>query len=412
MMEIDWQEKTLDELCSLRREFVEPSASGVNKYVGLEHIESGIPRIRRWGTDEGLRSPKSRFYKGDVLYGKLRPYLDKAALAEWDGVCSTDILTLEPDQDSVDSAYLSFLLHISEFLAHAVATTSGVNHPRTSWASLASFSHTIPSPPEQRAIAAVLAKIHAAVEVQDKIVATLKELKAATMAKLFREGLRSEPLKQTEIGEMPESWEVVFLGELCTGSAGFIQTGPFGSQLHASDYIDDGVPIVNPTHMDADRIQYANIPKISKLDAERLKRHMLKAGDILFSRRGDVGRHAHVFEEEKSWLCGTGCLIVRPNRDKVHTLYLSYFLSSSSAQEYLKNHAVGSIMPNINTKILTSTPVALPAYDDQVKIAGIFQALSRKIQREEERSKFLKHLFTSMLHLLMTGRVRVTILRS
>jgi type I restriction enzyme S subunit len=130
----------------------------------------------------------------------------------------------------------------------------------------------VPPLPEQRAIAAVLSKIQAAVEVQDKIVATLKELKAATMAKLFREGLRGEPLKQTEIGEIPESWGVVQLAELCTADGGFIQTGPFGSQLHSSDYVHNGVPIVNPTHLENDRIRHASIPQVTRADAERLHR--------------------------------------------------------------------------------------------------------------------------------------------
>lgn len=163
----NWRNRTLEELCSLRRELVEPSASGSNRYVGLEHMDPGVARLHRWGSDGSLRSTKGCFYPGDVLYGKLRPYLDKAVLAEWEGVCSTDILTLTPRTEEADASYLSFLLHTASFIAHAIATTSGVNHPRTSWASIASFSHPLPALSEQRTIAAVLGKIQTAMEVQE-----------------------------------------------------------------------------------------------------------------------------------------------------------------------------------------------------------------------------------------------------
>ena len=213
------------------------------------------------------------------------------------------------------------------------------------------------------------------------------------------------------LGSLPPDWQYTTLGNACARGSGDVQTGPFGSQLHASDYVAKGVPIVNPTHIDADRIQHTDIPKISELDADRLQRHKLRTGDILFSRRGDVGRHAHVFEEEEGWLCGTGCLIVRPCQAKIYPLYLSYLLSTSSAQEYLKSHAVGSIMPNINTKVLAAVPVAVPAYEDQLKIAELFCSLDGRIQYAIVKCDTLKSLFSSMLHLLMTGQVRVNNLR-
>lgn len=402
MMEIDWQEKTLDELCSLRREFVEPSASGVNKYVGLEHIESGIPRIRRWGTDEGLRSTKNRFYNGDVLYGKLRPYLDKAALAEWNGVCSTDILTLEPHQDSVDSAYLSFLLHTSEFLAHAVATTSGVNHPRTSWASLASFSHPIPSLPEQRAIATVLAKIQAAVEVQDKIVATLKELKAATMAKLFREGLRGEPLKQTEIGEIPESWGLKPIGELFE-----IQLGKMLSPKARSGR--SPVPYLRNANVQWGRIDFSDLYEMDFSETE-LEKFSLRPGDLLVCEGGEVGRTAIWNGELEKCSYQKALHRLRPiGSQKVLPKFYMYW--AEAAFTVLKTHAMSegtkTTIAHLPAVKLASLLMPVPSLEQQHEIVRIFDVIDVRMRYQEERCKKLKMLFSSMLHLLMTGQIRV-----
>lgn len=100
------------------------------------------------------------------------------------------------------------------------------------------------------------------------------------------------------------------LGEICRRQNGSIQTGPFGSQLHASDYIAIGTPVVMPVNISDGRIDERDIARISDENVERLARHKLAYGDIVFSRRGDVTRFAAVSERETGWVCGTGCLKV------------------------------------------------------------------------------------------------------
>src|SRR5207245_10404616 len=109
--------KRLAELCDPINDQCDPSASGASVYVGLEHIDSGAFQLTRYGSPADVRSAKSRFRGGDVLYGKLRPYLDKAILANQDGICSTDILVFRPKPD-VCGAYLLSLIHSVEFLDH------------------------------------------------------------------------------------------------------------------------------------------------------------------------------------------------------------------------------------------------------------------------------------------------------
>ncbi len=170
-----WRVVRLGEVVELRKGTVSPAEVPEARYVGLEHIDSGEIRIRRFGKASDTRSAKAIFHAGDILYGKLRPYLDKAALAEWDGVCSTDILVLI-STEAVDRTFAAYLMHTDFVLHHAIATTTGVNHPRTSWKSLSQA--TIPLPPlsEQREIARMLQAVDARIEAEEKKKAALEAL--------------------------------------------------------------------------------------------------------------------------------------------------------------------------------------------------------------------------------------------
>ena len=161
-----------------------------------------------------MKSAKSCFYPDDVLYGKLRSYLDKAVIAEMEGICSTDILVVTANSKTLPR-FLVYLLHTHPLISHAVATSTGVNHPRTSWNSLGKFTFALPPLPEQRAIAHVLQTIQEAKATRQRELALERERKAALMDYLFSYGTKGEPRKQTEIGEIPESWEVVRLGSSC-----------------------------------------------------------------------------------------------------------------------------------------------------------------------------------------------------
>lgn len=168
------------------------------------------------------------------------------------------------------------------------------------------------------------------------------------------------------------------LSELCASGDGSIQTGPFGSQLHAEEYSATGVPVVMPQDLGENTISTAQIARVPEGVAARLARHRLAVGDIIFSRRGDVTRRALVRESNVNWLCGTGCLRVRPGA-AVDSRFLSYLLGTSDAKEWLLGNAVGTNMLNLNTTILGRLPLAVPSLPEQQAIAEVLGALDDKI---------------------------------
>lgn len=159
-----------------------------------------------------------------------------------------------------------------------------------------------------------------------------------------------------------------------------LQTGPFGSQLHSTDYVSEGVPSIMPVNMSGDRIDVSAIRRITQLDAARLKRYLVQEGDIIVSRRGDVGRRALISDRESGWLCGTGCLRIRFDSDRVAPGYAYYYLGHPRVQTWIRNRAVGATMPNLNTAILSGLPILLPPVQEQRLIGACLGALDDKIE--------------------------------
>lgn len=190
---------------------------------------------------------------------------------------------------------------------------------------------------------------------------------------------------------MSSEWKETTLGEICKSQGGAIQTGPFGSQLHTSDYKEFGIPVVMPTNINDGGIFEDGIARIDSADVERLSQHKLRLGDIIFSRRGDVTKNALIRSREIGWLCGTGCLKVRLGNESLATAkFISNCLRHPDTKDWLVRHAVGATMPNLNTGILSNVPVKLPPLQTQQEIALILDSLDDRITLLRETNATLE----------------------
>ncbi len=180
-------------------------------------------------------------------------------------------------------------------------------------------------------------------------------------------------------------WRKYKLGDLA-----HVQTGPFGSQLHAHDYQETGIPVIMPVNIGDNTVIETNIARISESMARTLDKHYTKEGDIVYSRRGDITRKAYISKKEMGWLCGTGCLKVSPNHKIANPKFISYALGTDQVKDYLLSNAVGTTMPNLNTSILSSLDLLLPDLPTQTRIAEILSSLDDKIELNRRMNQTLE----------------------
>lgn len=386
----------LGDLCDLVTEQVNPVDHPGAIYVGLEHVESGRFVRRGEGKASEVRSAKYAFASGDILYGKLRPYLDKAVLAQEEGLCTTELLVLRP-KEGVDPRFIVGLVHAPTFVRHAVAGTTGVQHPRTSWNHIRDFHVPATSREEQEKTAKLLWQVHDAITANAAVIKTATALKRGAMCALFTHGLRGEAHKETEIGPVPMSWAVTALGEVALlergrfmhrprneprfygGSTPFVQTG---------DVVRSGGKIREFTQTLSD-------------DGVAISRVFPK-GTILITIAANIGFTGIL---KFSSACPDSLVAITPIQS-INIEYLEYFLQTQ--QREMARLAPKGTQKNINIQFLIPWPIAIPSLDEQGEIAAILNVIDQKIDLHRKKCIMLDDLFKIILHKLMTSEVKVS----
>ena len=381
-----WKNVQLKEIASLRRESIQPENDLCLNYVGLEHIDSGESQLKRWGNASEVKSTKNRFYADDILYGKLRAYLDKVVIAEMEGICSTDILVFTANLKTIPR-FLVYFFHTQPLISHAVATSTGVNHPRTSWHSLGEFTLALPPLPEQRAIAHVLQTIQEAKFTRQREIALEQERKAALMDHLFSHGTKGEPRKQTKIGEIPESWEVVQLKKAVNLRRENVK--PEDNQ---------SLNFVGLEHIDSGE---STLKRWGDASAMKSAKNRFYPDDVLYGKLRSYLDKTVIAEMDG--ICSTDILVFTAN-SKISPRFLVYLLHT----EMFVNHAVatstGISHPRTSWDSLGKFTFAFPPLSEQHAIAAVFQAIDEKTAALEREVEHLDELFHAMLDELMTGQ--------
>ena len=196
------------------------------------------------------------------------------------------------------------------------------------------------------------------------------------------------------------------LGEIAGESSGsLIQTGPFGSQLHASEYVSEGTPAFMPSDIREGELDAGGATKISAKKADELRRHRLRVGDVLFARRGDLSRCAVVAVEQSGGLCGTGCLLVRIPEEVLAPHWLAAIYRHDAVQRQVLARAVGSTMLNLSASVIRSLLIPCPTQTSQSLMTAA-HATSGRIEIERINLGKLVALRAGLASDLLSGRVR------
>jgi type I restriction enzyme, S subunit len=307
------------------------------------------------------------------------------------------IISFQPDPEKLSDVYLSYYLSQINYKDYQDTAIKGQTLNK---GKLSALEVALPPLPEQKKIAHILSTVQRAIEAQERIIQTTTELKKALMHQLFTEGLRHEPQKQTEIGPVPESWEVVKIKDHCIESA----FGPrFGSELYAAD---GNILTLRTTDMEDDgRIDYNTAP-LARIDYAKFEKHYLQVGDIVVSRSGTCGI-ASVFEGYSLPVLPGAFLIRLRMKESVQPMFLRHYINSPVGRPYVLQLAQGAIQKNISGTRLGDLLVPLPSRAEQEEISAAVGTIDQKLASHRQKLTANQDLFRTLLHELMTAKTRV-----
>ncbi|WP_437733095.1 restriction endonuclease subunit S [Sorangium sp. So ce1335] len=296
--------------------------------------------------------------------------------------------------NELDLEYLYYLFLSPQFNAHLVATASGAKILHTAPSRIGSFTWLRPPLSVQRRITDILSAYDELIENNTKRNRLLQKQTDLVFAQV-----------EAEVARCTEQMK---LGEIADSSGGTIRTGPFGSQLHESDYTPEGTPVVMPKNLIDGRIDTAEIARIPDNLVQKLAQHKLLEGDIVYGRRGDIGRRAFIRRRQAGWLCGTGCLRISLRQGPLQSRYLHQYLGKTEVVALIASRAVGATMPNLNTSILRDVLVAVPPLEYQQKFTQFAHANDELMHDLIAQNEVLRATRDFLLPRLISGEIDVS----
>lgn len=372
-----------------------PLDAGLERFVGLEHIEPENLHLKQWGLlADGEISFTKRFRKGHVLFGKRRAYQRKVAVAEFDGICSSDILTFEPKDESLISELLPFIVQSDGFFEHALGTSSGSLSPRTRWSQLQDYEFQLPPKGEQRRIADILWAADEAVESYVAVSDNVTGLSSQLLTRFTTIGCGSPTTTATQLGSIASHWHVETVEDVTTLcqyglSIPLNETGTF--------------PILRMMNYDDGEI-VANDLKYVDLDDRDFREYRLERNDILFNRTNsaDLVGKVGIFRLDGDYVFASYLVRLRANTQKVLPEYLNAYLNSELGQRRLLAYATpGVSQTNISAGSLKKVLVPIPPMEEQPRIVATLESLRTQKRAVLAHTEALRQLKTQLMHKLL-----------
>lgn len=378
----------------------DPVSEGYERYIGLEHLESGSLKINRWGTIAADNPSFTKvFKKGNILFGRRRAYLKKAAIAEFDGICSGDIIVIKPRDNTKFCKLLPHIIQSEPFWNWAIKNSAGGLSPRTKFKSLADFTFYDKTEAEIQCIEGKIACL-------EKVKRYFQELDSSTsclfltlVSSLTRYGTRHEILKKTQVGMIPNSWDICQFKELLACDT---KNGLYKGQ----DYYGSGLKMVHMGDMfHSSKITEMSIEQSVDVNSKEIEVFGVLKGDLLFARRSLVKDGAGlccIFDgNDYSATVESSIIRARLDPDKANPSYFNYFFRSDYGR-WLMDRIVQTVAASgITGTDLKKMLVPVPSKNEQDKIVNILDEINKvnlqKINNRYSYSNILNCLVSELV---------------
>lgn len=388
-MKAGWQTKQLGDLCEViagqspEGKFYNAEGKGMPFYQGKKDFGEKFVEAPTTWTTQTTKVAK----EGDILMSVRAP-VGPVNFAT-DEVCIGRGLAAIRSGAELNRDFLFYQLW---HLQPEIAGREGAVFASINKAEIAALPLAFAPLPEQQRIVGIL----------DEAFDGIAKARAHAEKNLQNARALFESYLQSVFTQRGEGWVEKRLGEFALS----VSTGPFGSLLHKSDYVSEGVPLVNPINIVGSSIVPNESKQIDPATKERLQSYILKEGDIVIGRRGEIGRCAVVGRKEAGWICGTGCFFIRP-LPTVNAQFLANLIRSGDYREQLERASTGATMKNLSNKALGDLVIAMPGLQVQASILAKLDALAEETQRLESlyqrKLAALDELKKSLLHQAFSG---------
>jgi type I restriction enzyme S subunit len=410
----DWEVRPLLSAVRIANGQVDPKDEPYKSMilVAPDHIEGKTGRLldQRTASDQKAISGKYLFSSGDIVYSKIRPYLRKAVLADFSGLCSADMYPLKAMPD-VDAGFMLPVLLGERFSGYADSVSARSGMPKINRAELDEYVFALPPLPEQRAIAAALSDVDALLAKLDEFIAKKRDLKQAAMQQLLTGQTRlpgfsgEAKYKPTAVGLIPEDWDVAQLSSVARVP---VQNGIFNEPARKGR----GCKLINVGDLySAPPIHTENLEKFDATRGEVSKFGVVH-GDLFFTRSSitpDGIAHCNIYAETNQEDIVFDCHIIRvqANTKRVDPFFIAKFCITRPARTYLVANAKTTTMTTVDQAVIGSLPIPIPPLPEQTAIATILSDMDSELSALEARRDKTRALKQGMMQELLTGRIRL-----
>ncbi|UTT44545.1 restriction endonuclease subunit S [Exiguobacterium aurantiacum] len=388
-MSTEWIEVSLKDICENKsvacKNFEEEN---IERYVGLEHLEPESLVISSWGLVKDGTTFTKLFYPGQVLFGKRRSYQKKAAVADFKGVCSGDILVLEAKEDIILRELLPYIIQNERLFDYAVGTSSGSLSPRTSWRLLSSYKLKIPLNREsQKEILEKFTKIEEAIKLKGNLKFTTQKYKESLLNHLLTYGINNIKTTPKKNEDIPVNWSLKKLGDIAT-----LRTEKF-NPLSADTEKYIALEHIEP--ISGKILGYEDSKESTSLKAK------FKEGDVLFGKLRPYLRK--YWYAEFDGVCATEILplIAKSGTDKK---FLFYTLQQEKVIGFAIQNSFGTKMPRTSWADLKNIKLAIPPKEEQQEIANILSNLDKQVFAYEKEIELSISIKKALQEQLLTSR--------
>lgn len=385
--------RPLEDVATIERDgIVSADISRGTLYVGLEHIDSDGALVGVKPVDAGeLASNKFRFGPEHILFGKLRPYLKKTARPDFEGICSTDIVPVRPGPE-LDRDYLFHFLRQPKIVEQAVLRCSGANLPRLSPRDLATFQVAVPPLAEQRRIADILDKADAIRRKRKQAIALTEELLRSAFLEMVGPAARDY-----------SAWPVRTIESLAAQIPSAIRTGPFGSDLRHSEFVDEGIAVLGIDNAVQNRFAWGERRFITQEKYDDLRRYTVRPADVIVTIMGTTGRSAVVPDDIPTAITTKHLATITLDRKQAEPEFVSQALFRHP--EVLQQIAAanrGAIMSGLNLGLIKALRIPVPPIERQREFARV-TLRGRAVTARMRTDAATEDLFNSLVARAFSG---------